>query len=80
MGLQDASGTLIEIYEVKPRAARADIYSAIGQLMVHGSPNCKKFIVLPKGDPLAEDLNAALERHRITRMQFKFEDTGPTIL
>lgn len=79
MGLEDAGGTLIELYEVKPRAARADIYSAIGQLMVHERSGCKKFIVLPEGGPLAVDLDDALKRHGIIKLQFRLGDSGASI-
>ena len=59
MGVTDASGDLVELYEVKTSAARTDVYSAIGQLMVHGPASCKKFVVLPEGQPLAPDLACA---------------------
>lgn len=80
MGVMDASGDLIELYEVKTSAARTDVYSAIGQLMVHGPTNCRKFVVLPEAQPLADDLVGAFERQRITVLRFKLRQHGATIL
>ena len=65
---------------MKTSAARTDVYSAIGQLMVHGPASCKKFVVLPEGQPLAPDLACAFERQRITLMRFKLRKRGATIL
>ena len=80
MGVKDARGDLVELYEVKTSAARTDVYSAIGQLTVHGSVNCNNFVVLPEGQPLAPDLACAFERQRITLMRFKLRRRGATIL
>ena len=80
MGLEDSRGDLVELYEVKTSATRTDVYSAIGQLMVHGPENCRKFVVLPEGEPLAPDLESAFARQRITQLRFKLRKRGATIL
>lgn len=80
MGLKDARGDLVELYEVKTSTARTDVYSAIGQLMVHGPASCKKFVVLPKGEPLTDDLASAFKRLGITPLRFKLRKDGATIL
>ena len=61
---------MVELYEVKTSTGRSDVYSAIGQLMVHGPPHCARVIVLPKRERLAEDLRRALERHHIGLLRF----------
>jgi len=54
---------LLEVFEVKTGTARSDVYTAIGQLMVHGtSDKCRRVIVLPQDEPIAPDLNEALQR------------------
>ena len=45
MGVENAHGQLVELYEVKSSAARSNVYSAIGQLMSHGPTNCSKIVV-----------------------------------
>ena len=80
MGVANARGHLVELYEVKSSAARSDVYSAIGQLMVHGRPKCEKIIVLPEDEDLAVDLVAALTRHEIRLLQFTLHDEGATII
>ena len=40
MGVANPRGRLTEIYEVKTSTSRSDVYSAIGQLMVHGPLTC----------------------------------------
>ena len=71
MGVESASERLIEIYEVKTSTARSDVYTAIGQLMVHGPQRCKKVIVLPEKDALVADLREALGRHHIGLLRYK---------
>jgi hypothetical protein len=79
MGVKVGSA-LVEIYEVKTSTTRSDIYSAIGQLMVHGSPDkCRRVMVLPQKEPLATDLEDALKRLDIELLRFKFAKDTATI-
>jgi len=77
-----ASGSdLVEVYEVKTSTARSNIYSAIGQLMVHGTAReCQRFMVLPEKELIATDLSAALQRLAIKLLKFKLDDTKATIV
>ena len=77
-----ASGNeLVEVFEVKPRADRSSIYSAIGQLLVHGRrKTCRKTIVLPDNERLAADLAAALRRLQIGMVRFKLSKDTVAIL
>lgn len=66
--------TLVEVYEVKTSAARTDIYTAIGQLMVHGAlPDCRRVMVLPDKEPIAADLNKAIEQLGIDLLRFRLD-------
>ena len=80
MGVTNARGHLVELYEVKTSAARSDVYSAIGPLMVHSRPDCEKIIVLPEDENLADDLMGALTRHEIQLLQFTLDDEDVTII
>ncbi len=72
--------TLVEVFEVKTCAARSDVYAAIGQLLVHGTDaNCRRVMVLPKGEPLASDLAEALQRLKIEVVNFKLGKEAATI-
>jgi len=71
---------LSEVYEVKTTTARGDVYAAIGQLMVHGVlPDCRRVVVLPRDQPLASDLKAALRRLGIEILTFKLDETQAVI-
>lgn len=73
-------GSLCEIYEVKTSSMRPDIYTAIGQLLVHGSTDdCKRFIALPHNGRLAKDLERALARNAIKVIRFKLTETAAVI-
>jgi len=80
LGISDGANKLVEICEVKTRSERSDVYTAIGQLMVHGSGNCKKFLLLPKGREMSEDLADALQRNDIKLLRFKLNNRGAIIL
>ena len=80
MGVTNARGHLVELYEVKTSSDRPDVYSAIGQLMVHSRRDCEKIIVLPKDEDLADDLMAALTRLEIQLLYFILDDEEATIL
>jgi hypothetical protein len=72
---------LVEVYEIKSTSARSHIYSAIGQLMVHGTAEkCRRVIVLPDKEPIAIDLNDALQRLEIELMRFKLDKVKATIV
>ena len=72
---------LTEVFEAKTRTARPDIYSAIGQLMVHGvGDKCRRVMVLPNDEPIAPDLLSALQRLGIQLIRFTLNDLKATIL
>ena len=72
---------LIEVFEVKPRADRSSVYSAVGQLLVHGRHDaCRRTIVLPQEESLASDLADALRRLQIGTVKFKLEKGSIVIL
>ena len=79
MGVVDARGSLVELYEGKTSTARSDVYSAIGQLMIHSPPKCRRSIVLPENPPLPNELNAALVRLGMDLLQFTLDDEGAVI-
>jgi hypothetical protein len=80
MGVELA-GKRIEIFEVKTSTDRSDVYTAIGQLLVHGTDaNCRRVIVLPNTERLASDLLDALRRVGIELLRFRLDDKGATIL
>ena len=65
---------LVEVFEVKTSTVRSDIYAAIGQLMVHGTADdCRRVLVLPHKEPLASDLKDALQRLGIELLRFKLD-------
>jgi hypothetical protein len=73
-------GRLTEIYEVKTSALRPDVYTAIGQLLVHGqSEGCKRVIVLPRSGNLASDLDRALRRNAIEVIRFQLTEDSALI-
>lgn len=72
---------LAEVYEIKSTTARSHVYSAIGQLMVHGTAEkCRRVIVLPDKEPIATDLRDALQRLEIDLLKFKLDKTKATIV
>lgn len=72
---------LVEVFEVKTSAARYDIYTAIGQLMVHGTLNrCRRVIVLPQGENMAPDLTDTLQRLNIELLTFDLNEEAATIV
>ncbi len=68
-------GRLLEIYEVKTGIARQTLYTAIGQLAVHaaGRDRVARFIVLPEGQDLPEDIDQALRKLSIGKLAFRIE-------
>jgi len=72
---------LVEVFEVKTSTARSDIYSAIGQLMVHGKvTQCRRVIVLPNNELIAADLAATFERLNIELVRFELDEHEATIV
>jgi hypothetical protein len=72
---------LVEVFEVKTSTARSDIYAAIGQLMVHGtSDECRRVMVLPQKELIASDLKEALQRLNIELLKFKLDEKAATIV
>jgi hypothetical protein len=69
LGIQ-TRGVLTEIYEVKTNCDRQTLYSAIGQVVVRDDSrtgNCQRFLVLPNGDQVPDDVSRALGRASIDR-------------
>ena len=80
LGVSDY-GVLSEVYEVKTSAKRPDVYTALGQLFVHGSgEGCKRVIVLPQGERLAADLESALKRNAVAVVRFRLTTDSAEIL
>lgn len=80
LGVANSRDDLVELYEVKTSSDRQDVYTAIGQLAVHGSKGCKTFLALPRGRHLPQDLADALQRHRIELLRFRLTRRGARIL
>jgi hypothetical protein len=77
----EVKNSLIEVYEVKTSTSRSDIYTALGQLFVHGTDNnCQKVMVLPKNEPIAADLNSALQTLNINIVRFELDEDKATII
>jgi hypothetical protein len=71
---------LVEVFEVKTSTTRSDVYSALGQLMVHGTADsCRRVMVLPINEALPSDLVEALARLRIELLRFRLSKKGATI-
>lgn len=73
--------TLIEIFEVKPKTNRPSLYSALGQLLVHGTKkDCRRTIVLPNNKKIPSDVAAAIERLKIKILRFELDQESAKIL
>lgn len=80
LGVATRNGHLVEVYEVKTSADRQSVYTAIGQLFVHGEPaSCRRVIVLPEQDKLAPDLVTALQRNGIEVMLYELTEHAANI-
>jgi hypothetical protein len=80
LGVVTSGDTPIEVYEVKTSADRQSVYTAIGQLFVHGNaPRCKRVMVLPSKDKLAPDLAEALQCNNIDLMLYDLTATAAII-
>jgi hypothetical protein len=72
---------LREVFEVKTSTARPLVYSALGQLLVHGTAeNCRRVMVLPKSKALSADLVEALGRLQVELLRFRLNKKGVTII
>lgn len=72
-----ADRKLLVAYEVKSGCSRGEIYTAIGQLLVHGNvPSCKRTLVIPRMDEIPRDLTDALEQHRIGVLFYRLTATS----
>jgi len=81
MAVEEGDDVLAEVYEVKTNAGRTDVYTALGQLMIHSSQNnCKKIIVLPTPVNLPADINNALERLNIEVIEYDLSETKAWII
>ena len=74
LGVANADGNLVELYEVKTSTERSDVYSAIGQLMVHAPVGCQQVIVVPSRQRLALDLAHALQARGIAVLRYTLTD------
>ena len=79
LGVEYGDGELVELYEVKTSTERSDVYSAIGQLMVHAPVGCQQVIVLPGRQRLAVDLAHALQARDIAVLRYTLADDHVTI-
>jgi hypothetical protein len=67
------AGQMTELYEVKPTCDRQTLYSAIGQVIVYDGNQAgvtKRFLVLPAGGQVPNDINEALNRQSISLIRF----------
>lgn len=73
---------LTEVYEVKPTCARFSLYTAIGQVFVHGPRSLKlrRFVVLPTGDSIPRDIDQALQGGEIGVIRFRMTRHAVSIL
>ena len=72
---------LVEVYEVKTSTSRQDAYTAIGQLMVHGtSSRCRRVVALPDDEPILKDLRDAFGRLGIGILKFKLDEKTVKII
>jgi hypothetical protein len=77
----ELDGELVEIYEAKTSSGRSDLYSAVGQVMVHGrAANCERVIVVPHDEPIASDIEKALKSLDIQLLKCKLNEKNAVIL
>ncbi len=83
LGITDASGKLMELYEVKTNTDRQTLYTAIGQIMVHepvGVESLRRFVVLPNHSEIPNDVDRAIKRLKIQILRFEMTDDSVRIL
>ncbi len=79
LGVIGAKKQLAEVYEVKTNLMRQTLYTAIGQILVHGNHAMRRFIVLPVGDPLPDDVLRALATCGIELLRFELNSESVII-
>lgn len=74
LGVLGANGKLKEIYEIKTSTKRQDLYTGIGQILVHSEPaayKLKRFLVLPLDGKIPKDVKNALLANKIKILRFE---------
>ncbi len=80
LGISQGSD-LVEVYEVKTSASRSDVYTGIGQLIVHAkSHGCTQTLILPADEEIAPDLTAALARNNIRLQLYRLTEKTVSFL
>lgn len=72
-----SDGELTEVYEVKTNAERQTLYTAIGQLLVHGITSgtaVRRFLVLPVDSLVPGGMSRALETFGIALLRFQMNE------
>ena len=71
------NGIWSEVFEVKTSSARQSIYTALGQVLTHScSPKCKnpkRWLVVPQGDSLPNDIKRALLTYKVDVLSFTLD-------
>ncbi|MDV2080484.1 hypothetical protein [Marinobacter xestospongiae] len=71
LGLE-VGGVLSELYEVKTSSSRSDMYTAIGQLVVHScGSSTQRYLVLPSPAKIPLDVEASLNELKIQVIQYE---------
>lgn len=73
------NGILSEVYEVKTGVGRQVLYTAIGQVVTHaanGHGEVAKFLVVPAGETIPEDLANAIATLGIKVRRFQMKTAG----
>lgn len=79
----EVANVLTEIYEVKTNADRQTLYTAIGQIFVHGvtaANTIKRYLVLPSGEPVPQDVAATLRQFQIDILFFELSKVAVRII
>lgn len=80
LGVEEG-GKLTELYEVKTDSSRTNIYTAIGQLMVHSyEQDCQKYLVIPTSDEIPNIFNGVCSSLNIKIIKFEIFNEIVTIL
>ncbi|MEO6517591.1 MAG: hypothetical protein ABIO17_01160 [Pseudoxanthomonas sp.] len=80
LGVVNRSG-LAEVFEINTSTRRADIYGAIGLLLVHGVDQaCRRFTALTFEKSITRDLNAGVQPLRIQVLEVALDEAKATIL
>ncbi len=69
------------LFEVKTSASRQHLYTAIGQLMVHGQGKSKlqRYVVIPYDERVVKDIVKALELLKIDVLRYSLNGDKVTI-